>query len=289
MLRGSCGFGIVRSIDVARGRTRLAELCALLTQELGTLFVPHHAPSYGALVESLDAGDIALAWVPPLACIRIEESKKGSVLALPVRRGAVSYRAALIAHATHAQAPKTLDELRGRRVAWVDRDSSSGYHVPRLFLEGAGLSAGAFSEERFLGSHSNVVAAVVGGAVDIGATYCAIASAADSGSYVAQTAGADPPLPRGPWSAAVGAPPPLRILATTGAIPNDAIVASARLPTDTRLAVLRWVLAPRGSRAQEICLDLFGAEGFRTSQATHFDPLRRLVAIAETRMKSGLS
>ncbi len=285
MARGSCTFGIVRSIEATRGRTRLAELCEILSRELGTLFVPHHAETYAALADATERGEVGLAWLPPLACVRIEDASAGAVLALPVRRGVVSYRAALIASSLRPDAPQTLKDIAGRRVAWVDRESSSGYHVPRLFLEGAGMAtARFFADERFVGSHSNVVAAVVSGAVDVGATYCALAaSPSDSGPHAVPSPTFSPSLPQGPWTTSSTGALPVRILATTGAIPNDALVASNRMPTEARLALTRWVLALSGSRAQKLSADLFGAESFRVAEPAHFEPLRRLVAVARTR------
>jgi ABC-type phosphate/phosphonate transport system substrate-binding protein len=75
----------------------------------------------------------------------------------------------------------------------------------------------------------------------------------------------------------------LRILATTGAIPNDALVVSNRLAADVRLALVRWILAISGSRAQALSGELFGADAFRVASPTHFEPLRRLVAMARMR------
>jgi ABC-type phosphate/phosphonate transport system substrate-binding protein len=90
-----------------------------------------------------------------------------------------------------------------------------------------------------------------------------------------------PVLPRGPWSAAH----PIRLLATTGAIPNDALVVSNDLPTDIRSSLLRWALNLRsGTRGQELCSELFGADSFRVSAPTHFDPLRHLVNEARVRL-----
>jgi phosphonate transport system substrate-binding protein len=286
MPRGSCGFGIVRSIDVTRGRTRLAELCEILSREMGTLFIPHHPESYGGLIEAFESGVVSVAWLPPLACIRLEDARKATVLALPVRRGAVSYRAALITHATQANAPRSVSDLAGKRVAWVDRESSSGYYVPRLFLQSAGVLLSGFAEERFVGSHANVVAAVTGGRVDVGATYCALGAAAgESGSFAPAVPDGQPPppLPRGPWTTEGASPPPLRLLATTGAIPNDALVVSSSLPADLRLSLLRWVLNLGAGRAQQLCAELFGADAFQVSSPAHFDPLRRLVSVARSR------
>jgi phosphate/phosphite/phosphonate ABC transporter binding protein len=259
--RGSIGFGIVKSIDAMRGRARLAELCELLGADVGTIVVPHHPETYAKLVDAFEPGEISLAWLPPVACSTLDEAGRGSVLALPVRRGSVSYRSAIIAR---PRGPKTLDELKGRKMAWVDPTSSSGYLVPRLFLQGAGHDvARMFSEERFLMSHSAVVDAVVSGRFDAGATYCGQPAAGN---------------PTGPWGNA-----PVGLLTMSGPIPNDAIVIGKSVSADLRSRLLRWLLDLRGARAKVLSQELFGADLFRPATPEHFEPLRRILIAARAR------
>jgi phosphonate transport system substrate-binding protein len=174
-----------------------------------------------------------------------------------------------------------MNDLTSKRVAWVDRESSSGYYVPRLFLQGAGLDpTRLFAEEHFAGSHSSVVTAVLGGRVDLGATYCALGTGArESGGFAkVDPGGPAPPLPRGSWTKEGAPQPPLRVLAMTGAIPNDALVVATSVPSELRLSLLRWLLNLGPGRALQLCGELFGADAFQVSSPAHFDPLRRLVA-----------
>jgi phosphonate transport system substrate-binding protein len=263
--RGSVGFGIVRSVDPALGRARLAELCTMLTDEVGVLFIPHHPNTYRSLVESFDAGVVALAWLPPIASWKLEEAGTGTVLALPTRRGSLTYSAAIFAR---PDGPQRMHELQGRRIAWVDPDSSSGYLVPRLCLQGAGLDlTKLFAQERFLMSHAAVVDAVLGGRFDAGATYCQ-----------PQSTGAPGGKARGAWGDAA-----VRVVTTSGAIPNDAIVVSRAAAPEVRSKLLRWLLNLRTARAKSLCQDLFGAEAFRIATREHFEPLRRILIAARAR------
>jgi phosphonate transport system substrate-binding protein len=257
--RGALGFGIVRSVDATLGRARLAELCTVLTEEIGVLFVPHHPHSYRRLAEEFDTGEVSIAWLPPIVSWQLQDGARASVLALPARRGSLSYCAAIFAR---PDGPQTLAELAGRRMAWVDPDSSSGYLVPRLCLQGAGLDVGRlFAQESFLMSHSAVVDAVLAGRFDAGATYC-------------QPHGVHG-KPRGAWGDA-----PVHVLTTSGAIPNDAIVVSRAVAADVRSKILRWLLNLQTPRAKSLCSDLFGAEGFRIATPEHFEPLRRILIAA---------
>jgi phosphonate transport system substrate-binding protein len=65
---------------------------------------------------------------------------------------------------------QSLQELKGKRFAWVDPGSTSGYLYPRAMLVEKGLDPDAtFSQQVFAGGHDKVVIAVMNGQVDAGA------------------------------------------------------------------------------------------------------------------------
>src|SRR5437764_1450153 len=81
----------------------------------------------------------------------------------------------------------------------------------------------------------------------------------------------------GGWTTPDGKPlKPVRLLATSGPIPNDAMVASSALDDDVRRRVLQWLRAP-GDRVKALFFELLRAEGFRPALPSHFEPLRKLL------------
>jgi phosphonate transport system substrate-binding protein len=265
--KDSIGFGIAQSIDPTRGRARLAELCDTLRSDVGQSFIPRHATSYKDLVESFEAGAISVAWLPPIVCSELVDRGRALVLALPVRRGSISYRSALI---VRKGAIANLGDLRGRTVAWVDPDSSSGYLVARLMLDAAGLDPRTlFAAEQFVMSHAAVVGAVAAGRCDVGATYCSAEGE-----------------PHGPWASASAVP--IAVLATSGTIPNDAIVVSTSVSVDVRAKLLRWLLELRTPQAKKLCADLFAADAFRVAAKEHYEPLRRMLLAAQVRGRASV-
>jgi phosphonate transport system substrate-binding protein len=178
---------------------------------------------------------------------------------LPVRSGALTYHSALVAR--RGAGPATLAAVKNAKVAWVDPESSSGYLVPRLHLLAQGRALGAmFGGELMTGSHAAVLDAVESGRADVGATYCATKA------------------PK--WTSASGAERPLDALMVTGAIPNDALVLSTRLPAELRARLTRWLLVDIPARARQLTLELMGASHFRAAQPGHFAPLRRILTAA---------
>lgn len=68
---------------------------------------------------------------------------------------------------------KTIDDLRGKTFAFVEKDSASGYKMPIAFLAttNRGTPDTFFKKYFFVGSHDEVISAVYYKSVDGGATY----------------------------------------------------------------------------------------------------------------------
>jgi phosphonate transport system substrate-binding protein len=269
------GFGILPANELADARTLLAALCQNMAAATGLPFAPRIATGFGGLAAGLENGDLALAWLPPLPTIDLDSRAIASVLAIPARRGATSYHAAFI---VRRGGPKTLEALKGRRAAWVHRDSAAGYLIPRLHLAAKGFEVlRYFSRELFVNTHAAVVEAVVQGEADVGATFCNVDPA--SGNVV-----------RGAWLDGEGEPiRPIDAITTIGPIPNDALVASAHLPAADRSALTRWLLSLQGAQepekvhALELFERLLGATDFRVAATDHYEELRHAVRAARAR------
>lgn len=63
----------------------------------------------------------------------------------------------------------SLEDLRGKRFAYGDQDSTASHIVPLSMLYDAGISEDSLASHGFLGSHKNVVLAVLAGDYDAGA------------------------------------------------------------------------------------------------------------------------
>jgi ABC-type phosphate/phosphonate transport system substrate-binding protein len=206
--------------------------------------------------------------MPPIPAVELEEAGAGVVLVLPARKGSATYHSALIAR---KGAGKKIEDFRGKSVAWVDRASAAGYVIPRLHLAALGFDvASFFSKDIFAKTHMGVVDAILAGRAELGATYC---NFAPGGTHVSNASWTDLD---GNNARAV------ELIATTGAIPNDAIVGSAKLPLPVRAAITRFLidLSPRGKQLFD---QLLQASEFRVSRPGHFEPLKHMVRVARVR------
>lgn len=276
-------FGIVQANDwqtqraaraaEAAGRSPFEELCTLASKAAGVRFDPFIASSYAELTAGLAGGSVGLAWLPPVPTIELENRQAASVLAIPSRRGQTTYHSAFI---VRRGGPKTLEELRGRRAAWVQKDSAAGYVVPRMHLASQGFDVlRFFSRELFVHSHIAVIDAVVNGDADVGATFCNVDPATGQ-------------VTRSAWQDENGEVfRPIETLATMGPIPNDALVASSELPAAARSALTRWLLSLDG-RARELFDMLLGSGDFRVPAPNHYEMLRHGLRAANARGHTAL-
>jgi phosphonate transport system substrate-binding protein len=65
-----------------------------------------------------------------------------------------------------------MNDLKGKRFAFVAKESTSGFIVPKNMMAQAGIQwDNFFAETFFLGSHPRVTDAIIAGSVDAGSTW----------------------------------------------------------------------------------------------------------------------
>jgi phosphonate transport system substrate-binding protein len=258
-------FAIISSAPAAE--IMLQTLCAEVASESGVALEPRVLRTYTDLGDQMKRGTVHVAWAPPLIAIEIERSSAASVVLISSRAGRTTFQSAIFTKKTSPV--KSVADLAGKRIAWVDEESSAGYVVPRLKLRASGFDLTSFGEEVFRRTHQAVSHAVLAGEVDAGATYV--------------SRGADDEVVSAGWTEAGAKLDDVRILETAGPIPSDAIAMSRALDADKREALTKALLA-LGERAPEMVKGLLNADGFELAQQAHFDDLREMVEQAE---KSG--
>ena len=110
---------------------------------------------------------------------------------------------------------RNLGDLRGKRFAFVDPDSTMGTIVPRYVMQQAGIELKTLASYQYLGGHKNVALGVLSGDYDAGAVKSEV--------Y-------DEMVPRG-----------LRVLAKLPEVSEHLFVARSDMP-DKQVAQLRQAL-----------------------------------------------
>lgn len=124
--------------------------------------------SYAAVVEAMCAGSADVAFVGPVTYIQASQRGCAELLAVAVEKGQSIYYAGLFTKA--GSDIRRLTDLKGKRVAFGDVNSTSSFVFPMTMIMDAGLDpVRDLSEVRLTGSHSNSLAALVQNQVDAAA------------------------------------------------------------------------------------------------------------------------
>jgi phosphonate transport system substrate-binding protein len=216
--------------------------------------------TFSEVAEDLEAGKLAFGWLPAVTFARSDRKRKIKLLLQSIRGDSSSYFSVLFVR--DDSPAKTLAHLRGKRIAWVSRDSSAGYVLAAHALAESGVQPGW---ESFEGSHAAVVKAVASGEADAGATFCSIDPQVRPNRI--RSAG---------WTETVEvANERFRPIETFGPIPGDVLCASPDSTYGERAmfasVLARMHLDPEGVG---IVRGLFGVDRFDIALPRYFQQLR---------------
>lgn len=162
-------FGIIPYENSSSVGQNYQPLVDLIGRETGKKVQVETVTDYAALIEGQRAGTIDLAFYGPISYVLAKDSGAGiQPVAVPVleRDAPSGYHSYLIAKA--GSGIGTPADLKGKRVCFVDPNSTSGYLYPLGGLIDAGLREGDYSS-RYAGGHDASVLAVRDGDCDAGA------------------------------------------------------------------------------------------------------------------------
>lgn len=266
MRSGAITFGLCPKLHDDAHRDDIDVICELMADDIGRPVEPVIAPSPSALADALASGEAQFGWVSPTLLLMSSRLATMVPLLSSVREGAAVFRSVVFAC---SDGPRTLDEARGARAAWVDPTSASGYLVPRLTMARLGFPLDMLGDEIFVESHGEVGRAVYEGRADIGGTYARFRGGDPDGELL--DAGFLDPSFDGEAC----------ILATSGPITADLIAAHPLTPLTTRIAfaaaLCRLVHDPTGSTPIR---RIIGAEDFHPVSFAALDELRELAEAA---------
>ena len=208
------------------------QVAHLLEVATGYRFESFVATSYAGVIEAMGAGRADIGWLNTFSYVIAHQKYGVEVRLVTVRFGLPYYRAEIIAQS--ASGINSLADLKGKRFAFVDPASTSGYLFPVAGLKKAGYDpAKFFGQTVFAGSHNNVVHAVYQGRAEAGAVY------EDARASVQKT------LP--------DVMQKLKVVWKSDPIPNDTVSFRKDLPADVKdrvsTALLRFSQDPVGLEA----------------------------------------
>ncbi|MBD1371484.1 phosphate/phosphite/phosphonate ABC transporter substrate-binding protein [Hazenella sp. IB182357] len=153
----------------------------LLTKELGVPVEVSVSTSFNTIVEAMDSKKVDVGFLPPTGYILAKQKGAAEVLLQSQRYGVnpedgapteelVEFYEALII--TKKDSPiNSLEDLKGKKVAWQDVTSSAGYVWPAVELKKAGIDPKKDIQGTPVKGHDQALLAVLNGQVDAAAVF----------------------------------------------------------------------------------------------------------------------
>jgi phosphonate transport system substrate-binding protein len=256
-------MAFVPSADSQKVLSSGQPLAQLLQQATNLNFSVSVPTSYTPVIEAMGANQVDVGWLAPFAYVLAHDKNGSQVLLASVRQGAKSYRSQIIVRADSGIT--SIDQLRGKKFAFVDPASASGFLFPNAFLAGMGIDYKTFfSDAIYAGGHDKVVIAVYNKQVDAGATFgnsIDTGPPSDARTLVAST------LPDVMTA--------IKPIAQTDPIPNDTV--SVRNGLDPQLVQLikdGLLYVQSTPDGQKVLKDLYQIDGLAPAVDKDYDSIR---------------
>jgi phosphonate transport system substrate-binding protein len=153
--------------------SRLRPLAEYMEKKLGVRVEAFSATDYAGVVQALSAGQIQLGRIGGGAYAAGYIDSKGGIEPLVTyvdADGGKGYRSVLIVRSDSSY--KSIEDLKGKSLAWADPNSTSGYLIPNAALRDAGIDPQKhFGRTVFAGGHEQGVLGVLKGNFDSAFTW----------------------------------------------------------------------------------------------------------------------
>ncbi|MCC5855466.1 MAG: phosphate/phosphite/phosphonate ABC transporter substrate-binding protein [Idiomarina sp.] len=235
------------SVDADTIASNSRELLQFLEEETGYYFTTGIPTSYIAVVEAFGSGRADIGVMNSFGYLMAHERYGATARLRTVRHGVDYYQGQIVARSDSGI--ETVADLAGRRFAFTDPASTSGYLFPLKMIREEGVRLG---RETFAMKHDSVITMVYQGQVDAGATYYS-APDADGNIRDARTR---------VFTQFPDVEDKVRIVAVTERIPNDPFVFRKDLPEDVAeafiTAIKKFLDTERG---RDIFRNIYSVEG----------------------------
>ena len=223
------------------------------------------ASDYAAVIEALRNRTADLAFVHPVGYVLASREAKATIVAKNVWHGKSTFTSRI--YVRRDAGIRTLEDLRGKSIAFVDPASSSGYTYPMVLLIQRGLVRNRdpktfFREVVFAGSHDAAMRALLNGHVDAIASF---------------------DLAREQYLKDESERARITFVAETPPIPEAGIAARDGLDPRTIERVRAALVSIRGPAHAGLLKRLYDIDGFEPAEDREYDSVRAAVELLGVR------
>lgn len=218
--------------------------------------------SFVAVVEAFGSKRADVASINTFGYILANEKYGAEARLTVLRHGLATYQAQFIAK--EGGSIKSLADFNGKKVAFVDPASTSGFLLPKKILNDKGIKP---SQEVFAMKHDSVVSMIYQGQVDGGATFYSPAHEGEIQDARRLVKTQYPDVEK-----------KIKIVELTEAIPNDPIIFRKDLPEDMKKTIteafVKFVSTPEG---KETFNKVYGVTDLKTATDADYEPVRAML------------
>jgi phosphonate transport system substrate-binding protein len=264
------------SVDAERVSTGAKRLTDFLHQRTGLYFRASVPTSYIAMVEAFGAGKADLAVMNTFSYLLARSQYRAHAAMKVIRRdGETTYRGQLIARTDGGV--RSMADINGKRIAYVDPASLSGCIAPRALLRREGIAP---AEEVYGYKHDVVVMMVYQGQVDVGATYHSPADR-KTGELLDARARVKKQFP--------DVFDKVRIIGMTDEMPNDPVVFREGFPADLERRIVAALEAfPATADGKKALMEIASVEGVMTTTDREYDAIDSMVRHSSVDIEAAL-
>lgn len=276
-------IGFVPSQDAAGIESKVQPMNDYLSKALGIPVTSFVGTNFMGVIEAMGSEKVDVGFLNPLGYVLANGDYQTQVVLKTMRKGSGTYRSQLTARkadnipvcdaAKDAKCAATFAALKGKKIAFVDAASTSGYLFPASFMKGAGIDMEKgkfFSDVIMAGQHDAAAKLVLNGGADASWTFEDVRD-----NLVKDTPDVkDKLIP----------------VAFTAPIPNDTVSVRKGLPADFvaqfKKAMLDYAATDDGKK---VLKDLYTIDGFVDGNDADYNVVRNMAKDMGVDIKASLS
>lgn len=242
-------------------------LTEILSKELEVKVEGFTATNYVGVVEGLGSGQVDFGFIPPFAYVLAnQESNAGVILTALNKSGEAKYRSQFLVRKDSGI--ESFSDVKGKKVAFVDPSSTSGYLFPGAHLIKEGLDIEKDIEYVYGGGHDKALQLLLNGDIDVATTFV------DARDRYKE----DFP----------DAMEKTKILGYTDYIPNISVTIRGDMDDELREKIKNALLnLAKSEEGLELLKELFNMYGFEEATDADYDIIRDTAEFMNVDLKEG--
>ena len=247
-------LGFVPLVDGDKLIESTKPLAEVLSEAIGKKVEIVTATNYVGIVEGIGASKIDFAIIPPFAYVLANKESNAEVILKALNKKGKSYYRSVF-FVNKDSGINSLEDLKGKKIAFVDPSSSSGYLYPGAYLKKNGIDLDKDIQVIYSGGHDKSLQLLMNKDVDAIAVYEGVRE-----KYKDEF---------------TGVMDQTKVLCYSDNIPYISVTVRGDMPEDLKEQIKAGLLKGlNGEKGKKITIELFNLYGFEEAQDSDYDGIR---------------